>query len=350
MKILFLYTELAEYVIKSCEALAKDAEVHIIRWPVNKEAPFEFEFPAALTVYNKADYSPTSLKSLVDSISPDLLVCSGWIDKDYLKVVKSRKGQIPTVLALDTHWAGTLKQQLARVLSPFFIKTLFSHAWVPGTPQKKYAVRLGFPEKNIRTGFYSCDLSRFNSYYHSALSAKRNRFPRRFVFAGRYYRFKGVRDLWEAFAGLSEAEKNGWELWCMGTGTELPEKAEGIKHLGFVQPRDLGPVLEQTGVFVLPSHFEPWAVVVQEFAAAGFPLLLSNAVGASEAFLREGKNGYSFPSGDVKALRTLLKKIASLSDKELHLMAEKSHELAQYNGPVQWAATALDIYNDWHKK
>ena len=47
-------------------------------------------------------------------------------------------------------------------------------------------------------------------------------------------------------------------------------------------------------LFLMPSSFEPWGVVVHEHAAAGFPLLLSDAVGAGERFLEAPRNGTAF--------------------------------------------------------
>jgi hypothetical protein len=89
---------------------------------------------------------------------------------------------------------------------------------------------------------------------------------------------------------------------------------------------------------------------VQEYAASGFPLVLSSEVGAAEIFLREGSNGFSFRAGDVSALKRCLKKITELSTKELFLMAETSHQLAQQITPSQWSRTVGDIYNEFYSK
>src|SRR5207247_481782 len=130
----------------------------------------------------------------------------------------------------------------------------------------------------------------------------------RFLYVGRYYDFKGITDLWEAFIQLQSARPNEWELWCLGAGSIAPVEHPKIKHFGFVQPTDLEPIIEQCGVFVLPSRFEPWGVVAQEYVASGFPLLLSRAVGAGEAFLEPGKNGYFFESGNVAQIKEQLQK------------------------------------------
>src|SRR4051812_13013828 len=121
MKVLFLYTELAEYFLKCCEALTKYAEVYIIRWPVNKEAPFNFVFPEKINVYDKGDFNEKQLRELIQKIDPSVIVCSGWIDKQYLKLTRKYYGKIPTVLTCDTHWKGSLKQYIALVLGRFVL-------------------------------------------------------------------------------------------------------------------------------------------------------------------------------------------------------------------------------------
>ncbi len=337
MKFLFLYTEIAEYFLSCCNELAKQGEVHIVRWPVNKEAPFKFEFNNQLKIYDKNDYSFTELQTLVKTINPSLIVCSGWIDKDYLKITKSYFKSIPTVMSCDTHWNGSLKQKLATVISRFTLLKIFSHAWVPGKPQKQYVGHLGFKSENILTGFYSCDFENFNAIYKNQLYQKQTHLPKRFIYVGRYYEFKGIKELWQAFIELQAEQPNDWELWCLGVGDIEPVIHPKIKHVGFVQPKDLQNYISQTSVFVLPSRYEPWGVVVHEYATSGFPLLISDAVGAKESFLQENKNGYSFKPNNVLEIKQAFQKMISKSDDELRDMGKLSNQLAQSITPKIWA-------------
>jgi len=348
MTVLFLYTEIADYFIKCCENLSTVASVHIIRWPVNKEAPFVFSFSNKLNVYDKSKYNYAELKELIKTIDPDVLICSGWIDKDYLSLAKPYYKKIPTVLTCDTPWLGSLKQHVAGVLSRFFLLNKFSYCWVPGNNQATYAKKLGFESKKIKKGFYCCDLEKFNTIYTNQAPLKKNNFPKRFLFVGRYYDFKGINDLWDAFTQLQNQSSNQWELWCLGTGSLTPREHEKIKHFGFVQPKDLEEIIQNCGVFVLPSHFEPWGVVVQEYAASGFPIITSRSVGSNEAFLLENRNGFSFESKNITELKKILKKIITLSDEELFEMSTKSHQIAQLINQKNWTNTVLEIYNEFN--
>jgi glycosyltransferase involved in cell wall biosynthesis len=345
-KIVFLYTELAAYFMACVKELmlVPGVEVHIVRWPLNKEAPFDFSFPAGLKVYNRNEYKEDqALLDLVKTIDPALIYCSGWIDKGYMKVAKSCRKRIPVVVGFDNQWRGGLKQRIAIVLSRFFLLDRFTHCWVPGEKQVEYARRLGFRENNILTGFYCCDHQLFHDQYLLNREEKSKHFPRRFIYTGRYVEHKGIGDLWKAFMDLEAEKPSGWELWCIGTGDVAPAGHPAIRHFGFVQPEKLPEYLRQTGVFILPSHFEPWGVVVHEYAAAGFPLVVTRECGAASAFVEEGRNGYIYTAGDVAALKMIMKKIMQLKDDELAAMGDRSAERSKRITPFLWAEKLMQL-------
>ena len=103
------------------------------------------------------------------------------------------------------------------------------------------------------------------------------------------------------------------------------------------------PLLRETGIYILPSQVEPWGVSVHEMAVAGFPMLLSDAVGAREAFLVEGQNGAVFQSRNSASLLEKMQWIASLDQGQLLTMSEHSHTLGMQNTPEIWASTLLSI-------
>ena len=116
MKVIFLYTELAEYFLACINAFVKksNAEVHIIRWPVNKEAPFSFSFFENIKVYERNELPQKSILDLVEKISPDVILCSGWVDKGYLSVCKKYRNKIPVIVGFDGKWTGSIKQRIGQ--------------------------------------------------------------------------------------------------------------------------------------------------------------------------------------------------------------------------------------------
>lgn len=345
MKIVILYEELAEYVLASITALKNKygAEIYLFRKSVNRDAPFAFNDTDYLNIKNRDDYEDNALIAAVSEINPDILFCGGWVYKPYLKVAKKYKSKIHVILGFDNKWIGSVKQRVAAALSKITIQKYFSHCWIPGTPQLEFAKRLGFNERNILTGFYSCDHNKFNSFYFKYRDNKNKNFPHRLIFVGRYYEFKGIKELWNSFISIQKENPNDWELWCLGTGDILPIVHPKIKHFGFVQPKDMGNIIRDCGVFVLPSTFEPWGVAVHEFASAGFPLICSHEVGAAELFLKDRENGFLFKSGNTASLKSAMKKIFSMDDQQLFAMGDRSAELAKQITPDIWADTLMSI-------
>jgi glycosyltransferase involved in cell wall biosynthesis len=337
----FLYTELAAYIFKCMETLAvHGAEVHVMAYPVNPEAPFEFDLSSVSCHYYRRDHFDfKQLSGWLLERKPDVLVCSGWIDKDYVKLARIWRGRSRTVLALDNPYPKKAKGMLALWRARLRFKSAFQLAWVPGIPQVAYARAMGFSFEEISQGFYSADLQLFTEVNRLRPEGQ---FAQRFLYVGRYVEFKGVKELWSAFAKMSGS---GWELHCAGTGAMYEERPEipGLRHFGFVQPSDLDNFVADGGVFVLPSHHEPWGVVVHEMAAAGLPLICSSAVGAASAFLNEGVNGMTVTPQSAESLHAAMLKMTEKTVEELQEMGRQSAALAATLGPRQWAQTALAL-------
>lgn len=68
-------------------------------------------------------------------------------------------------------------------------------------------------------------------------------------------------------------------------------------------------------VFALLSTHEPWGVVVNEAAAAGLPLVLSDRVGAAHDLLEDGRNGILLPAGDAAAAGDAIRALAADPDR-----------------------------------
>ncbi len=80
-------------------------------------------------------------------------------------------------------------------------------------------------------------------------------------------------------------------------------------------------------LFALLSLHEPWGVVVNEAAACGLPLVLSDRVGAAADLLRDGENGYLVQAGDVEAAAKALRKF--LDEDARRRAGDRSREIAR---------------------
>lgn len=75
-----------------------------------------------------------------------------------------------------------------------------------------------------------------------------------------------------------------------------------VKFLGFRNQTELPALYDLCDVFVLPSRFEPWGLVVNEVMNAGKPVIVSDRVGCGPDLVKPGENGAVFRAGDVDDL------------------------------------------------
>ncbi len=341
MKILVLYEELALYLINGFNVLAAnaDCEILIISKKINSVAPFKFDsVHKNITVKEREAFSEEELLNLSKQFKPDFVFLGGWIHKPYLKIVRSLKKK--TVIAFDNQWQGNLRQVVGSFYFRLTLKKYIHHAFVPGSRQAEFASKLGFKDSETTKGLYCCDFNLFSSY---AKLKTVGSVPKRFLFVGRYAKEKGIEDLWKAFIDMQNERPSEWELWCLGKGEIPPIQHPKIKHFGFLQPNEMADIIKNTGVFVLPSSFEPWGVVVHEYASAGFPLLCSDKVGANDMFLSDNNNGFVFNAGNISHLKDKLNKFTGMPDNELTGMSKKSFELASGLTSQIWADKLMRI-------
>ena len=143
---------------------------------------------------------------------------------------------------------------------------------------------------------------------------------------------KGIDVLVRAIA---EADDSRLVLVVAGDGPERErlERLAADEGVRLVLAGDVewGRIVElyvAADVFALLSEREPWAVVVNEAAACGLPLVLSDRVGAAHDLLRDGENGALVAAGDVAASAAALRALAASSDLR-RSQGERSRELAR---------------------
>ncbi len=338
MRILFLCTELAGYFANSIRALRDlyDVDVMVVSRPNTEPAPFRASLGGIRHV-NRGALDDSALMSMLRDFKPDILYVAGWSDKGYLRLAReAREHDCIVVCGLDNPWTGSLRQRAACAFRNRLIHPFFTHLWVAGPAQYEYARRLRYSKDNILMGLYAADVDAF------ARLRNRSR-GRQLVFAGRLEAIKGVDLLYNAFDSLTEAERNGWTLLLVGNGymKNALKPTTNIAVQEFLQPEEMISRLASAGAFILPSLHEPWGVVVHEFAAAGLPLLLSDAVHSGVQFLIPGYNGLRFAAGSEDAIRSVLVRFFALSPATHEEMGRRSAMLADSGHPRFWGARLL---------
>lgn len=130
--------------------------------------------------------------------------------------------------------------------------------------------------------------------------------PLRFLFAGLINARKGVPLLLEAWQNLRPPNA---ELWLVGGASrnaiELIPNLPGLKYWGRVPHREVVRLMQQCDVFVLPSYFEGFGLVLLEAMACGLPIMTTTAT-AGPDIITEGVDGWNFTPGDLVRLEELM--------------------------------------------
>ena len=349
--ILFLFTELSAYVL-ACFRYACENEfiIHVVNYPTNSNAPFQLEksFKKSLFFHSKTQFNTKKkINDLVLEIDPKLIFVSGWMDKDYFKFSLDRNYRYKKILLLDNTWLGSLKQNFWSLIFKYMFKSAFHGVWVPGDEHKLYARKLGFNSDEIHDGLYTCDTKLFNSLYLNTQLQKKSNFPKIFLFVGRYDNVKGLRELWSSFINAVEMNNFNWELWCVGTGKLWSSRVKHplIKHFGFVQLEELKEIIQDAGVYILPSKYEPWGVTLHEMVSSGMPVLISENIGSKIYFFKEKINGMSFSHSKKNDLENKIYNMIKLSNHELFVMGQESVSLSKSFSLDSWLATLNKIYD-----
>jgi len=347
IKILYLYAEIMSYTEATLKELEnKNVELHIVHWDKQKITPYKISNKLKSKFYNRSNYDADKIRNLIKSISPNLIVVSGWMDRGYLNAIQSiNNKKIPIVCAIDGQWHNTPKQVLAKILGKLgYFKKYFSHAWVAGNYQYEFARNIGFEKKKIIYDLYSADIDKFHKVFQENLAVKSKFYPHRFLFLGRFEKTKNILLLLDAWK-LCEPHRKDWELVLIGNGS-LKKDIKNDKSIivkNFKQSNELLKEFAKSGCAILPSRSEPWGVVLHEFAASGLPIICSDICGARTSFLIYGYNGYEFEYDSVSSLSQKMKKIINSSDADLRDMSYKSLNLSKRISPTTSATNLLSI-------
>lgn len=343
MNILFLYSEVMPYNIPVFKSLvSKGYEVHVIRWDMKKLSPYE---PSGeidgVTFYKRSNFKGLqTLYKKIESISPLIIYTSGWMDKLYcIAAWKYRKHHhIPVIAGSDTQWKGG-KQWINVLLSPFCHKRWFTHILIGGIWQYEYARRLGFSKNEILMHVYSADVSTF---LQVDIQSKKLNYPKNLLFIGRFAKEKGLNYLLEAWNSITDHKE--WILTLVNGGGDLSFKPSiNVVVKNFLSQDKLVDEMQNAGAFILPSVFEPWALVLHEASAAGLPILSSDQCGAVPYFVLHKYNGYIFESKSVEAIRKSLLNLFNMSGKELIQMSNRSRSLSYRIDPDIVASSILSV-------
>lgn len=113
---------------------------------------------------------------------------------------------------------------------------------------------------------------------------------------------------------------------------------------GFINQSEIPMYYAMADIFVLPSLWEEFGLVVNEAMCAGLPIVASNTIAATRDLVIEGENGFTFVPGDISTLAHHLRIL--LDDKVMrYRFGQRSLEIISgwnYQQTVAGIQKALD--------
>lgn len=192
-----------------------------------------------------------------------------------------------------------------------------------GKLNRELYLHYGVPAERIFDVPYAVDNSFFQQRATAAhmhrleLRAQHNIRPEQAVvlFCAKLIPKKDPATLIRAIASLRDVKPVPPCLVIVGDGemrSDLEQLArklapDRIRFLGFQNQSSLPALYDMCDVFVLPSLFEPWGLVVNEVMNAGKPVIASDQVGSAADLVQPGINGAVFDAGNADALAASLR-------------------------------------------
>lgn len=228
-------------------------------------------------------------------------------------ILKCMLLKIPYVINAD----GVMLKKHGNYLKDIIKRVVISNAagcLASGERAKKYFIKSGAKEKNIYIHTFSTlhanDIEKFpvdlktKNKIRVELGLAQSNFIA--IAVGRFIPLKRYAELITEWSKMPE----DYLLLLIGGGEEENKYRQIIEELhiqnvqieGFYQKEELKRFYMASDVFVHPTSYDVWGLVVNEAMAAGLPTVVSDHCVAGLELIKDGENGFIVPMGNDKSL------------------------------------------------
>lgn len=263
---------------------------------------------------------------------PDIIIIGGYYHLTMLfAIFLASIYRVPYIINSESHFS-TKRNIFKSFIKKYFLSLIIrrASAYLPtGKYAGEYLIYYGADSEKIFYFPNTPDIDYFinesNKYREKKWNIKENLgidSEYVIIYVGRLIKEKGLFTLLRAF---KEVKKNYKKLALLLVGDGILKASlkrylknneiQGVYFIGSVPNKEIPRYYAISDIFVLPSYYEPWGVVVNEAMASSLPVILSDKVGANGDLLKEGENGFSFKSGNWRELAELIKKLLENTEK-----------------------------------
>jgi glycosyltransferase involved in cell wall biosynthesis len=257
--------------------------------------------------------------------SAEVVVVTGWSTfASQAAILWSRLRRIPYLLLVSSHDAAPRsgwRRAVKGAVVPWVVRGS-DGALVLGTLSRDSLIERGASPERIRIFANTIDVPGWMA--RSAELAERREELRAAIGAGEdevvvlsVARLAPEKELDVLIRAVAQTGDPRLAVAIAGHGSEgaalerlAAELGVRLRLVGDVPWERMIELYAASDVFALLSSSEPWGVVVNEAAACGLPLVLSDQVGAAYDLLNDGENGTLVPVGDVMAAAAAFRRLA----------------------------------------
>lgn len=314
----FLTNTPSFYKVNLCNEIAKTHSLLLVLYGYGSEAvntnlrtsqsnlfDYVFLYEEVASERNKWKTFHRLIK-LVNRISYKKILYSGWFVPEYNLLAFFTPIHKNCVICESSAMGSTFKGIKGWIKR--LIINRMGTALPSGEPHRDIFTAIGYKGEIYLTG----GVGIFNKQPKEASSQTRWIGDKSYLYVGRLIDCKNLHFLIDQF------NESGKSLTIVGIGeleAALKNRAKSnIRFLGFIDNKKLKEIYQAHDVFILPSKFEPWGLVVEEAIYWGLPVIASNHVGSAKDMVEKLQTGCLFTYNDSQSFQMAMKEIESHYD------------------------------------
>lgn len=307
-------------------------------WENINSTRFKENYLNSIKIFDRFGTLNLGLKKIIKD--NDIIVLGGYEKPTYILLsLLCRLNKKKYIIIYDGISCNRLNEKENRfkwIIKNLVIKNSAA-IWANGTVSKRYFIEVfNYKPEKIYNQYLSIDgekirvLSKDRKKIRKELRDKYeiSQDEKVIHYSGRLTKVKNVSSVIEAIAKINNTNVT---LFITGDGNlkrELEDKAKelGVKTIitGFIDNQmELFKHYFVSDIFILPSIYEPWGLVVNEAMYAELPVLISDICGCSLDLVN--KNGYLFNPNNIDDIKSKMNLL--LDDSEIDKKGKQSLEI-----------------------
>jgi len=196
--------------------------------------------------------------------------------------------------------------------------------------------------KNIQVIYNGIDLEKYE--FQKKIIKK----IRKILFAGRFEKRKGIMELLKVFQILKK-QYPYLELIIAGDGALRNEMEdyicdnhlEGVKLIGYI--KNIPSFLGDGDLFVVPSYYEGFGIVIIEAMAVGIPVIATNVTAIPE-IIQDGRNGFLIRPRSVKEIVSGIERVIEMETEQIRDIVYNGRKTVENKFDIEKSTQLIEKY------